>query len=632
MRLAELFTGEKSIAEKPAVEKTNADSGRNNALNRQIHSLIPGQTVHGEVVARSGGEVQIRLADDTVLQAKLDRNLNLEVGKNVTFEVKNNGRTLTLSPLFTNTATDANAMKALDMASLPLNGSTADMARQMMEAGLPIDRNTLQEVFREMTQFPRAKTEDIINLHKLHMPVNEANVTQMASYRNLTHQLMTGLNQVLDAVPEAFAQLLENGDASGAAALYEQLVLFSGETEAFGEALGLTGGDAGAHGEALGLTGGDVGAPDGTTVMSGGETGAPDGTTVMPGGEAGTPDGTTVTSGGDAVVPGETPDLPDGQSGTPDGVTGPGGEESKAFHGTTGLPGGETAMSGKGTEAMQGENRVVIAETAEEMAPRYTAAEQSGGKALPEGGGLSGQNGIPNQATGFVSAETLARLMSQTTGQNVAVQTQLDGLLKPLLQMLKKQWTVTPEEVADADRVEGLYRRLDKQLKSLAQTLENTGQNAGAAYKAVTGLTQNLDFLQQVNQAYAYVQLPLRLQQGEAHGDLYVYTNKRHLAQKDGQISALLHLDMEHLGPVDVYVAMTNENVNTRFYVQDDEMLDFLTGHMDILTNRLEKRGYQCSFEMKVKEQGERKESVVGKLLGQENAVPLAEYSFDVRT
>ena len=150
-------------------------------------------------------------------------------------------------------------------------------------------------------------------------------------------------------------------------------------------------------------------------------------------------------------------------------------------------------------------------------------------------------------------------------------------------------------------------------------------------------MSQNVDFLQQLNQAYTYVQLPLRMQNGETHGELYVYTNKRNLSAKEGKISALLHLDMEHLGPVDVYVAMQAEHVNTRFYVQDEEMLDFLEQHMDILTQRLQKRGYNCDFAMQVKGETAKEskagagESGLGGLLVKEQAQPIARYAFDVR-
>lgn len=47
-----------------------------------------------------------------------------------------------------------------------------------------------------------------------------------------------------------------------------------------------------------------------------------------------------------------------------------------------------------------------------------------------------------------------------------------------------------------------------------------------------------------------------------------MFTNKRSLAEKDGEVSALLHLTMEHLGPLDVYVKMNQGKVSTEFTVE----------------------------------------------------------------
>ena len=134
---------------------------------------------------------------------------------------------------------------------------------------------------------------------------------------------------------------------------------------------------------------------------------------------------------------------------------------------------------------------------------------------------------------------------------------------------------------------------------------------------------------------YAYVQLPLRLSGGQTQGDLYVYTNRRKLSAKEGKISALLHLDMEHLGPVDVYVAMEQSKVSTRFFVRDDEMLSFLEANMHLLTKRLSERGYDCSCSMSVREKGQETSSPssgIGPILEQEKGLLVARYAFDVRT
>ena len=183
------------------------------------------------------------------------------------------------------------------------------------------------------------------------------------------------------------------------------------------------------------------------------------------------------------------------------------------------------------------------------------------------------------------------------------------------------------------EKVEELYQKLGKQLKGLSNLLEENGQRGSSAYQNVTNLSQNVDFLQQINQTYAYIQLPLHLRQGEHKtGELFVYTNKKNLARKDGQVSALLHLDMEHLGPLDVYVALKDTKVSTKFYVQNDAILDYLEANMDVLTERLQKRGYDCKCETTLRTELQQTAQAMTPLLKTEGSVPVAQYAFDVRT
>lgn len=599
MRLSELFTGEKTITDTSRIQSGTAG---NSAVNRQIQSLVPGQTIQGEVVSRNGNELQVRVADDMVLQARLDRSMNLEVGKSITFEVKNNGQTLTLSPLFTNMATDANIMKALDMASLPVNNTTVTMTHQMMEAGLSIGRNSLQQLFREINQFPEADTADIVSLHKLQLPVNSANVAQMASYRNFTYQLEAGLSQVMDTISEEILQLVQNGDVEGAANLYKELVALTEEMSQGAESVTDGVGYPGDMPEDEAIAEGEL--PADSTKAAG------DGAPVNGTGQNGeTPE--TVQNGN--VIPGETEENAAGA-----GI----GNADKIFPEAYGRVITEGAVQG----AADAQNKETEAASSANINAEDSALQENA---------IGNKNSGTGNAVGtegkILSPEAFRDVVLGVQGKAQGQRT-LQHLLKPLLEQLGKQWSISPQEVADKERVEELYRRVDRQMKSLTQTLENSGRADGSAYKAVTSLSQNIDFLQQVNQTYTYIQLPLRLQQGKAHGDLYVYTNKKNLAMKDGQISALLHLDMEHLGPVDVYVAMANEKVNTRFMVRDDSVMDFLSEHMDILTERLNRRGYQCSVEMKLRDEQDKEQGGISRLLEKEQSVPLSEYSFDVRT
>lgn len=599
MKLTQLFSGEVRSENTGHAQMTPAQA---EAANRHVRSFTPGQTISGEIVSRNGNEVQIKLSDDMVLSARVDRNLNIEIGKNMTFEVKNNGSALTLSPLFTNVSTDLNVLKALDMAGLPVNEDSVSMTKQLMAAGLPVNKSILQQVYREINHFPKGENfplreiSDIVNLHKLQMPVNEANMNQMASYRNLTHHLMEGMDTILEALPDIFKSMAAEGDARGAAELYREIfMLLSRE--------------------------GQEGAP---VAEGGGMQGI---LTDIPQGGEGLPEG----AGEGVQAPDAAPPQTTGENVLKEVI------RDVAFR-----EGEETLIrqedaSGRtdtDTASIPGDLREAVAREVNRMLDDFPlpAGEEAGVRArlaqFVQGG---------TDAEGLF--DTLA-LLGDNAGKSAHSMHAFGKLLsgKAFRQLLggrlKDDWTLRPQELARPGKLEELYRRLDRQLKSLSGALERAGQNETPAFRATASMSQNVDFLHQINQMYAYVQLPLKMQQGEAHGELYVYANKKNLAGKDGKVSALLHLDLEHLGPVDVYVSMQNTQVNTRFYLRDEEMIDFIGKHMDILTRRLKQRGYDCSFAMSTRKEGAEETTKGGlePILSREKGVILSQYAFDVRT
>ena len=94
-------------------------------------------------------------------------------------------------------------------------------------------------------------------------------------------------------------------------------------------------------------------------------------------------------------------------------------------------------------------------------------------------------------------------------------------------------------------------------------------------------------------------------------------------------MSALRHLDMEYLGSLDVYVALNDRKVSTKFYLQDDSALDLIAQNIDILNKRLEDRGYSVNAEFINREENT---NVMEEMLKQnKNISALAGYSFDAR-
>ncbi len=520
MKLTGWFTQDK-IADNNRIQ--TSDSENTEQANRQIRSLVPGQTLRGEIVSREGSNAQIRLLQDVLIDAKVDADIRLDLGQNITFQVKSNGQTLNLSPLFTNMATEGTVRKALDMASLPTNENTVAMTKHLMDAGLPIDKNTLQQIWHESNTFPDAEIMDIVNLHRLELPVTEENISQMASYRNLTHQLTEGIADASEALTATLQEMVAGGDVEQAAGLYQaitDLLLAEGEV-----------------------------------------------------------------------------------SGVADTV------------------------QAENTQTLQ----TIVEENPKVLQPEEISAENMGRLSDITVKAVDSDESVTAQL------QNIQKLLKQ------GLDTKDVHLLHRVLQdskvmelpgkLLLDSWSLRPEDVESPKKVEQLYQKLGRQLKGFADALGENGQSGSQVYQAVSNLSRNVDFLQQINQTYAYIQLPLHLRQGEHKtGELFVYTNKKNLAKRDGQVSALLHLDMEHLGPVDVYVAMQDVKVSTKFYVQNDAILDYLESNMDVLTQRLKKRGYDCNCETTLRTELQHTAQAMAPLLKTESSVPIARYAFDVRT
>ena len=562
MNLTQLLNGGTFVSEKGYSASNNAFA-HGDELYKQIRSLTPGQTIQGEVLDRTGSEVQIKVSGDVVLNARVDQSIHLEPGQNIIFEVRSNGKALSLSPLFTNVSADINVLKAIDMSGLPVNQTTISMTEQMMKAGMPVNRNALSHMFREINSYPEAKPEDIVSLHKLGMAVNEENLQQVISYRNLSHALTDGIKQVIEALPQAIGEMVSQGDYKGVFELYR----------------------------ALGFNLSDV-----TEVQA--ENVLPDSNNTE------LPFGLNTEQKG-ALENVELPINDNTEQRTDDILN---NLNQKPFIG-----GDNELNMGSVSEGIEAQEKTVELRTPD-TAVSNSAESQELQKIL--------QQDDPYQKTEFLHhSEGRIRELSQT-----------------LVKYLKQQWTIQPEQVEKPENIEQLYRNLDRQLKAIKGVLEAAGHENGAAYKAAINLSGNIDFMNQLNQMYTYVQLPLQLQHAQARGELYVYTNKRNLAAKDGQVSALLHLDMENLGPLDVYVTMKDAKVNTNFCVADEEILVFLEQHMNLLTERLQKRGYDCKCTMRTREVEQtgmagdgHKNSGIAPLL-QEDEMILSQHAFDVRT
>lgn len=209
-----------------------------------------------------------------------------------------------------------------------------------------------------------------------------------------------------------------------------------------------------------------------------------------------------------------------------------------------------------------------------------------------------------------------------------------NGFLENLKKGLTEKFLLTPDEVGEDGQVEKFYERLDSQLSRMNQALQGMAKENPALSQSLQNLSSNVEFMNQLNQMFTYVQLPLKLSGQEAAGELYVYTNKKNLAKKDGQVSALLHLDLKHLGEIDIHVSLRDSHVSTKFCLSDEKALDLVAANIETLNQRLMKRGYSmdASFEQKDKAQHPIDEMLDrDKKVSSKEKVLISSSSFDAR-
>ena len=545
------------------------DMSSKTAEGAQAGSLTVGSAISGQVIKVEGDTVYVKLPSE-VLTAKLQEGVNLQSGQSVTFAVSGiSDKQITLQALFQNSAQTQVLGKALEQAGIAQTADSLSMVDAMMREGMSVDKNALWQMHRQVLDHPQTTGENIVLMNRLQIPVNDLTAAQFQNLQNANGQLAQAANALTDSLFAEFTDMAVQSPQE-AAAFMKELVLLLGEssqTEA---------GQAGA----LPLAGQEV--PGDVQPEAGNSTGQ---TEVAGDPVAGQPaGGQTAGNGVDARL------AFDGQVQA----------ESDGRQVQAEADGGR--LQGSNAEKLSTDGQVVSSETAEN-------SSRPGVDSLAE----------LMKSDLFTKGDTrqLLRLFSSKEFRNL------------LTEQMKENFLLKPEMVADKEEVEQFFTKLREQVSRLAQTVSEAGKAQTQLFTQTNQLRENLDFLHQLSQTMQYVQLPLRMAGQETTGDLYVYANKKGLTKEDS-ISAFLHLDMEHLGPVDVYVAMQNRKVNTHFYLQDDAMIDFIQAHIHLLNERLEQKGYQMQTEVSQKDTPSKVTEEMRKDQ-EEESVCINQYSFDVR-
>lgn len=205
----------------------------------------------------------------------------------------------------------------------------------------------------------------------------------------------------------------------------------------------------------------------------------------------------------------------------------------------------------------------------------------------------------------FLNTDNLARFMNEFA--RMAEEFEMEPLLKNKLhgvlkgdkasrllnELVRDTFSMKMTDVADSGSVkEHIAKTLDK----LSSVSEYAASNQSAELSNVASrMSNNMEFLNSMNQFMAAVQVPIKNIGEHGEGELYVYRRNKQKCGEDDTVKAFLHLDMEHLGALDIYVTLKGSSVATNFKVEDESVLDFLETNMEQLTKKLAEDGYNVT-------------------------------------
>lgn len=581
-------------------------------LVSEFTEMQEGAVFEGSINSIDGSKILLGLGNGQTISARLEGSVNLMLGQSVFFQVKSNdGNTIAIKPFMGGQTFNPTIQKALDAAGMEMTKDTIDMVNRMMEEGMPIDRQSLAAMRHTLMQNPNVSLHTAVMMAKLGIPVNDQMATQFENYQNDRHSMLSEMNQVMEGLSDVYAKA--SGGASQLLQLNQQIlsILQADEGAAQGAQLFL---DAAQLQDTGALQGEDTGSQ---TVQAAGQ--QPDA------GQA------ADMQTGQAIGVQEAGLFAEEPSAAPAGADkAPSAGAQDALEKTAVLTDQEAAQAPPADSKDTAQPRQLS-----ELLTKHQTAQLEA--QLKEVFSKADDLRLNTQLTAKEFLETLARQLEQQPSLDKAGLGRLfsgreyHALLKEVMQ---DQWTVRPEDLKTEHKVEELYQRLDRQMSQIEQLAKQTGMNTGHLSQSAAQVRDNIEFMHQINQAYTYVQIPLKMANQNAHSDLYVYTNKRNLGKKEGELSAFLHLELENLGTTDVSIKMLEKNVSTKFYLADDAAYDLIEAHLPQLQERLEKLGYNCRVTI---ENREEKVDFVEDFLQKSQPAKAASrgmvhrYSFDVR-
>ena len=612
-------------------------------LVSSLNEMSRGMIFEGTVSSVHGNQVKLALSNGQQILARLAGKFSFEQGQSVFFQVKNNdGGTIEIKP-YTVDGEGANLtlMDALKAAGLPVDGSNLSMVNKMMEEQMSIDKVSLNQMYQLVQDNKEINVTTLVELKRLGIDINPVNAAQFENYSNDKQAITIAMDSLIDELPNALSAedlsmyklvtqardvlnivtdgLSENVIISNEGYDLKQYEAIMSDNQS--APIAKKHFNIAELFESLNSVSGES---QGIQIMQKLNNFLKIDNMLMQGNESVAPNESIASnepvllnesvSSNESVISNE-PVLLNESVASNEQVT---LQEAPAKT--------DTAIINKKVETAANTIGCILSDK------QIEELNEQVKKLLPD---LQENNiSLYSKDSSVVGILNDIKNMLENTPANANALRHLfsgNAFRIMLREALEQQWMIKPGDLEkNPKKLDGLYDKIEKQITNMENILKASGTVNSKAEALADNIRGNIEFMNQINEAYTYVQVPLRMNEKNASGQLYVYTNKKSMSDPDKELSAFLHLDLEHLGGTDVSIKMLHKKVTTNFYLDSDESYALVKQFLPVLEKRLQDKGYNC--ELNVNSDSKQMNFVDGFL--KKDLPPTGQvhrYSFDMR-
>lgn len=617
--------------------------------------LEKGQIIKGEVVDLRSNEVSVKLEDGRVLTGKLEEGNHLSIGENVIFRVEEVSlKSLSLKILSESQVSlqDNTIDKALEAAGIGKNSRNRVIVKALLNQQMPIDKGTIGLLIKQSLAFKDTSIDTLVFMNKYHIPVTKENIEFLRSLSNSEQNILKDIASLTNEIPNLFGELSSKSSSE----LITQgnnllnVILNNNILNEFIEDQ-----DSSMPFQSSDVTGTANDTLNNSEILKQSKDLNDTLNNIMNSNDSNSNLNTTTTLLDNSIL--STEDrlslvkflesdpatnllfsenllqrITDGTASISE-VTALLKEAFQlgSFSDTNNLLNDKILSSVQHVlstfEAMQNNNQMNQISTYLSASDRMNLLQTLDDFSLPKEIKSEIQSGnisthkllqwIQNKLSG-TSESSISKLFSSKEYKTL------------IEEELITKWTLTPKSLTKEGAIDNYYENLTKQLTGLNEFISSSfGDSKENLYGQTGHLQENINFINHINEFFTYFQLPIKFQEQVANSKLFVYTRKKERRTAEDGISVLLHLDMEHLGPLDIHIDLHNINIVSKFYINDEDTSNLISSNMPLLEAALEKKGYTLNTEVLIREKDT---DIVKEFTKQEeNTSPVHRYNFDIR-